>query len=157
MHSELEHIDLLCVNDTTAILNPLTLDGLQAGGSVFMQSQYAEPADVWSHIPAAVQQIFKQKKYHIYFCDMVKIAREMASEADLQMRMQGIVLLGAFLKLTPYAKDSNMGEEQVYEGVEKALNKYFGKRGARVVQDNLNCVKRGYKETKEIPASLINA
>jgi pyruvate-ferredoxin/flavodoxin oxidoreductase len=48
-----------------------------------------------------------------------------------------------------------MNEEQVYEGVEKALTKYFGKRGARVVQDNLNCVKRGYKETKEIPASII--
>jgi pyruvate-ferredoxin/flavodoxin oxidoreductase len=136
-------------------MNPLTLDGLQAGGSIFMQSQYAEAADVWSHIPATVQKIIREKKYKVFFCDMVKIAREMASEADLQMRMQGIVLLGAFLKLTPYAKESNMTEEQVYEGVEKALTKYFGKRGARVVQDNLNCVKRGYKETKEIPATMI--
>ena len=50
-----------------------------------------------------------------------------------------------------------MSDELVYAGVEKALQKYFGKRGDRVVQDNLNCVKRGYKETKEIPASLINA
>ena len=41
--------------------------------------------------------------------------------------------------------------------VKKALNKYFGKRGARVVQDNLNCVKRGYKETKEITANIMNA
>ncbi|MBI1830022.1 MAG: 2-oxoacid:acceptor oxidoreductase family protein, partial [Planctomycetes bacterium] len=155
MHSELEHIDLLCVNDPTAIMNPLTLEGLQAGGSIFMQSPYAQEADVWSHIPATVQKIIHEKKYHVYFCDMVKIAREMASEADLQMRMQGIVLLGAFLKLTPYAKDSNMSEEQVYAGVEKALQKYFGKRGDRVVLDNLNCVKRGYKETKEIPASLM--
>jgi pyruvate-ferredoxin/flavodoxin oxidoreductase len=48
-----------------------------------------------------------------------------------------------------------MTEEQVYQGVEKALTKYFGKRGARVVKDNLNCVQRGYKETKEIPASMI--
>ncbi|HZZ80295.1 MAG TPA: 2-oxoacid:acceptor oxidoreductase family protein [Gemmataceae bacterium] len=155
MHSELEHIDLLCVNDPTAIQNPLTLDGLQAGGAIFMQSQYADAGDVWSHIPAPVQKIIREKKYRVFFCDMVKIAREMASEADLQMRMQGIVLLGAFLKLTPYAKNSNMTDEQVYDGVEKALTKYFGKRGARVVQDNLNCVKRGYSETKEIPASLI--
>jgi len=155
MHSELEHIDLLCVNDPTAIKNPLTLDGLIAGGSIFMQSQYAEASEVWAHIPLTVQKIIREKKYKVFFCDMVKIAREMASEADLQMRMQGIVLLGAFLKLTPYSKDSNMDEEQVYEGVEKALTKYFGKRGTRVVQDNLNCVKRGYKETKEIPAAMI--
>src|SRR5207244_3120728 len=114
MHSELENIDLLCVNDPTAIMNPLTLEGLQPGGSIFMQSPHLEATDVWKHIPAHVRQIIRAKKYKIYFCDMVKIAREMASEADLQMRMQGIVLLGAFLKLTPYAKDSNMTEEQVY-------------------------------------------
>ena len=62
---------------------------------------------------------------------MVKIAREVASGADLQMRMQGIVLLGAFLQLTPYARESEMSDEQVYAGVEKALRKYFGKRGDR--------------------------
>ncbi len=73
------------------------------------------------------------------------------------MRMQGIVLLGAFLKLTPYAKKSNMTDEQVYEGVEKALRKYFGKRGDRVVQDNMTCVKRGYSEMKEIPPEIIHA
>ena len=39
--------------------------------------------------------------------------------------------------------------------VEKALRKYFGKRGDRVVQDNLTCVKRGYGEMKEIPQELI--
>ena len=88
---------------------------------------------------------------------MVKIAREVASRADLQMRMQGIVLLGAFLRLTPYAQQSDMTDEQVYAGVEKALRKYFGKRGDRVVQDNLTCVKRGYSEMKEIPPAVIGA
>jgi pyruvate-ferredoxin/flavodoxin oxidoreductase len=157
MHSELEHIDLLCINDPTAIQSPLTLAGLDAGGAIFMQSPHADAATAWKHIPQSVQKIIRDKKYSVHFCDMVKIAREMASEADLQMRMQGIVLLGAFLKLTPYTKECDMNEEQVYAGVEKALTKYFGKRGARVVQDNLSCVKRGYKETKEIPASIIKA
>ena len=91
----------------------------------------------------------------IYYCDTVKIAREVASVADLQMRMQGIVLLGVFLKLTPYVKESNMTDEQVYAGVEKALRKYFGKRGEQVVQDNLTCVKRGYSEMKEVPGEMI--
>ena len=157
MHSELEHIDLLCINDPTAMLSPNTLEGLQAGGAIFMQSPHTEPKAVWSHLPPTVRQIIRSKKYRIFYCDMVKIAREMASEADLQMRMQGIVLLGAFLKLTPYAKASNMSDDQVYEGVEKALTKYFGKRGARVVQDNLNCVKLGYNDMKEIPPAVINA
>ncbi len=157
MHSELEHIDLLCINDPTAMLNPNTLEGLQPNGAVFMQSVHTEPADVWKHIPPDVQAHIRKRKARVYFCDMVKIAREMASEADLQMRMQGIVLLGAFLKLTPYAKNAQMDDEQVYAGVEKALRKYFGKRGDRVVQDNLNCVKRGYSEMREVPRSLTGA
>jgi pyruvate-ferredoxin/flavodoxin oxidoreductase len=157
IHCELEHVDLLCINDPTAIMNHLTLDGLQPGGSVFMQSPYTEPVDVWKHIPDHVQKLIREKKYRVFYCDMVKIAREVASEADLQMRMQGIVLLGAFLKLTPYAKVSNMSQDEVYAGVEKALRKYFGKRGDRVVQDNLNCVKQGYGDMKEIPQAVITA
>ncbi len=157
MHSELERVELLCVNDPTAILSPLTLKGLVPGGSIFMQSQYAKPEEVWSRIPRVNQQTIRDKKIRVYFCDMVHIAREVASEPDLQMRMQGIVLLGAFLKLTPYAKEAEMSEEQVHVGVEKALEKYFGKRGAQVVQENMTCVRRGYSEMKEIPASIINS
>jgi pyruvate-ferredoxin/flavodoxin oxidoreductase len=155
MHSELEHIDLLCINDPTAILSPETLKGLMPAGAIFMQSPYTDPVDVWKRVPDQNKQAIRDKKIRVFYCDMVTIAREMASEADLQMRMQGIVLLGAFLKLTPYAKQSEMSDEQVYEGVEKALRKYFGKRGDRVVQDNLNCVKRGYSEMKEIPPAVI--
>src|SRR5262249_50680263 len=118
MHSELEHIDLLCINDPTAILSPETMKGLQAGGAIFMQSPYTDPVEVWKRVPDHNKQAIREKKIGVFYTDMVKIAREMASEADLQMRMQGIVLLGAFLKLTPYAKESQMSDEQVYEGVE---------------------------------------
>jgi pyruvate-ferredoxin/flavodoxin oxidoreductase len=104
-----------------------------------------------------VQKIIRERKIRVYYTDMVKIAREVATRADLQMRMQGIVLLGAFLRLTPYAKESHMSDDAVFAGVEKALRKYFGKRGDRVVQDNLTCVKRGYSEMQEIPQSIIQA
>src|SRR5438046_9702414 len=36
----LEHVDLLCINDPTAILSPLTLEGLVPGGATFMRSPY---------------------------------------------------------------------------------------------------------------------
>ena len=50
-----------------------------------------------------------------------------------------------------------MTDDEVYAGVEKALRKYFGKRGEQVVQDNLTCVKRGYEEMKEVPQDVIHA
>jgi len=156
-HSELEFVDLAVLNDTNALFSGNPLEGLVDGGAVFMQSAYTSPADVWQRIPEHHKVSIRKRKIRIFFADMVKIAREVASEADLEMRMQGIVLLGAFLKLTPYAKDSGMSDEEVYAGVEKALRKYFGKRGDRVVQDNLTCAKRGYDEMQEIPQSIIQA
>jgi pyruvate-ferredoxin/flavodoxin oxidoreductase len=156
MHCELEQVDLLCINDPTAVLSPITLHGLVPSGAIFMQSPYTDPAEVWKRVPEQNRRAIRDKKIRVFYIDMVKIAREIASEPDLQMRMQGIVLLGAFLKLTPYARESNMDDEQVYAGVEKALRKYFGKRGDRVVQDNLNCVKRGHGDMKEIPAAIIH-
>lgn len=156
-HSELEHVDLVVLNDTNALFSGDPLTGIVNGGAIFMQSPYTTPADVWQRIPDHQKKTIRDKKLRVFFIDMVKIARTVASEADLEMRMQGIVLLGGFLKLTPYAKESGMTDAEVYGGVEKALRKYFGKRGDQVVQDNLTCVKQGYSDMQEIPAEIINA
>ncbi len=156
-HSELEYVDLVVLNDTNALFSGNPLDGLVEGGAIFMQSHFTNPADVWQRIPARDKNTIRDRHLRVYYIDMVQIAREVASEADLQMRMQGIILLGAFLKLTPYAKLSNMSDEAVHAGVEKALRKYFGKRGEQVVQDNLNCVKRGFSELQEIPREIIHS
>jgi pyruvate-ferredoxin/flavodoxin oxidoreductase len=155
MHSELEHVDLVVLNDTNAMQSGNPLEGMVAGGAIFMQSTQKDPAEVWKRIPAWHKRSIVEKNIRVFYADMVQIAREVASEADLEMRMQGIVLLGAFLKLTPYAGESGMTDDQVYVGVEKALTKYFGKRGEQVVQDNLTCVKRGYKEMQEIPREVM--
>ena len=156
-HSELEYVNLVVLNDTNAILSGNPLSGMVGGGAIFMQSPFVEASDVWERIPDQQKQIIQEKKLRLYYTDMVKIAREVASVADLEMRMQGIVLLGAFLKLTPFSTDSGMTDDEVYAGVEKALRKYFGKRGEQVVQDNLACVKRGYEEMKEVPQDVVNA
>jgi pyruvate-ferredoxin/flavodoxin oxidoreductase len=156
-HSELEYVDLVVLNDPNALLSGDPLKGLVDGGMIFMQSPYKEPIEVWKRIPEHHKQTIRKKRLRVFYADMVKIAREVASVADLEMRMQGIVLLGAFLKLTPYARESGISDEQVYAGVEKALRKYFGKRGERVVQDNLTCVKRGYSEMQEVPPETVAA
>jgi pyruvate-ferredoxin/flavodoxin oxidoreductase len=154
-HAELEHVDLVVLNDTTALQSGNPLSGVEPGGAIYMQSPFTEAADVWARIPPHHKKTIREKELRIYYTDMVKIAREVTSVGDLQMRMQGIVLLGGFLRLTPYARDLGMAEEEVFAGIEKALRKYFGKRGERVIQDNLTCVKRGYHEMQEVPAAII--
>ncbi|MCH2131579.1 MAG: 2-oxoacid:acceptor oxidoreductase family protein, partial [Pirellulaceae bacterium] len=156
-HSELEFVDLVVLNDVNAVLSGNPIKGMVDGGAIFMQSAHKEPQEVWEHIPEFHRQTIRDKGIRVFFADMVQIAREVASVADLEMRMQGIVLLGAFLKLTPYSRESGMSDEQVMGGVEKALRKYFGKRGEQVVQDNLTCVERGYREMQEISRELMEA
>ena len=69
--------------------------------------------------------------------------------------MQGIVLLGIFLKATPFAGQQGLSRDDVIEGAEKSLRKYFGHRGEQVVQDNLTCVRRGFDEVFEVPPDVI--
>lgn len=155
-HSELAYVDLVVLNDSNALISGNPLTGMVDGGAIVMQSPYSDPADVWKRVPPHHQQTIREKQLRLNFLDMVSIARDVASVADLEMRMQGIVLLGAFLKLTPFSQDAAMSDDEVYAGVEKALRKYFGKRGEQVVQDNLTCVKRGYSEINEVPRDIIN-
>jgi pyruvate-ferredoxin/flavodoxin oxidoreductase len=157
LHSELEHVDLVVLNDTNALFSGNPLVGLVDGGAIFMQSVHENPSDVWCRVPAHHQRTIRERRLRVFYADMVSIAIDVATEADLRMRMQGIVLLGAFLRLTPYAEESGMSNEDVYAGVEAALRKYFGKRGEQVVRDNLTCVKRGYEELREVPRGLIEA
>src|SRR5438132_3431243 len=50
IHSELEHVDLVVVNDPTAMLSPEPIKGMVDGGAVFMQSPYSDPVEVWKRI-----------------------------------------------------------------------------------------------------------
>ena len=87
--------------------------------------------------------------------DAVKIAREESPIPDLEVRMQGIVLLGVFLKATPFAAAAGLSDDEVMVGVEKAVRKYFGKRGEAVVQANLRSIQRGYGESFVLPEEII--
>ena len=154
-HSELAHVEFIPLNDVNAFNLGNPLDGIAEGGSVFIQSPETDPARVWSHIPAYGQKIIRNKKLKVYFLDTVKIAREIATDADLQQRMQGVCLVGIFIRVTPFAARARMGDEQVMESVEKYIRKYFGKRGEHVVQENLRCVREGLKSVMQIPAEII--
>jgi pyruvate-ferredoxin/flavodoxin oxidoreductase len=156
-HNELNHVEFIPLNDVNAFNLGNPLEGIAEGGKVFIQSPSLDPQEVWDGIPAYGQKIIRTKRLKVYYLDTVKIAREIATDPDLQQRMQGVVLVGIFIKVTPFAGRSGMGEEQVLQAVEKYIRKYFGKRGEKVVQENLRCVREGLKNVQEIPEKLISA
>jgi pyruvate-ferredoxin/flavodoxin oxidoreductase len=157
VHSELEHVEFIPLNDVNAFNLENPLAGLLDNGMVFVQSPKTEPTEIWAAVPAWARRNLIQKNARVFALDTVKIAKEVSSLADLQQRMQGIVLLGVFLRVTPFTADSGISDDDLFKGVEKALRKYFGKRGERVVQDNLKAVSRGYRELMEIPRDVMLA
>jgi len=156
-HCELEHVEFVPMNDVNAFNLGNPLAGLHDRGMIFIQSDKTDPTRVWAGIPHYAKKIIRDKQIRVYFLDTVKIAREVATSSDLIQRMQGIVLLGIFLRVTPFRESGHISEEQLFAGVEKSLRKYFGKRGEQVVRDNLLAVKRGYSEVIEVPLETILA
>lgn len=154
-HSELNHVEFIPLNDVNAFNLGNPLEGIAHEGSVFIQSPRLDPEAVWRDIPAYGQKLIRNKRLKVYYLDTVKIARDIATDADLQQRMQGVVLVGIFIRVTPFAERSGMTDDQVLVSVEKYIRKYFGKRGEKVVQENLTCVREGLKGVRQIPQELI--
>ena len=82
--------------------------------------------------------------------DTARIARETTRQPDLVQRMQGIVLVGVFLRVAPFVERQGLSEAELFAGVERSLRKFFGKRGEAVIQENLAAVRRGYAEIVEV-------
>ena len=149
LHAELNRVDFVAVQDGNAFLSGDPLDGLVDGGAVYMQSALP-PEQFWNELPAVARKRIREHKLRLYTLDAAGIARETSTRVDLQVRMQGIVLLGAFLRLTPFAQRAGLDESALFAALEKTLEKYFGKRGAQVVADNMTAARRGYREVTEV-------
>ena len=154
-HCELIHVDLVALNDLNAFHLGNPLAGLAEDGIVFVQSPEREAERFWAAIPPAAQRFLREKRIRVFYSDSVAIAREVSSSPALILRMQGIVMLGAFLRITPFQNQLGLAAEQLFQGVEASLTKYFGKRGRKVVEDNLRAVRRGYAEVRELPREVI--
>ncbi|WP_456476425.1 2-oxoacid:acceptor oxidoreductase family protein [Oceanithermus sp.] len=155
IRSELRNVEMIAINDPNALHYTNPFKGLKPGGVVWMQSFAKDARDVWASIPAWARRTIRENGYRLFAIDTVDIAREVSSRPDLVMRMQGIVLLGVYLRVAPFVERLKLSEEELWERVEKIIRKYFGKRGEQVVKDNMTAIQRGYREIIEVPADVI--
>ena len=156
-HAELRHVDFVPLNNVNAfnIGNPLT--GLVPGGTVFIQHPSRDPNLVWSTIPPSARRFIRENRIRVLALDAVKVAQDVSSQRELAQRMQGIVLLGVFLRVAPFVQARGLSDAAIDATVEKSLRKFFGKRGDKVVQENLAAVTRGRTEVFEIPQDIMVA
>jgi pyruvate-ferredoxin/flavodoxin oxidoreductase len=153
-HGELEHIDFVALHDVAAFRQGSPLRGLVDGGTVFVASDQSDPEAIWSSIPVEARTEILARDLRLAALDTAGLARARAPRPDLVVRMQGVALLGVFLRLTPFAGRAGLGRDQLLAAVRPQLERFFGKRGGRVVEANLDLVAAAYDGVSDVTAAL---
>ncbi len=149
LNCELKHVNVVLSPDPNVFRNSDPLAGLAPDGVFVLQSDRT-PKDLWHSLPAEAQQTIKDRTIRLYSLNAFKIAMDEASDAELRYRMQGAAFMGAFFRVSGLAEREGLDEQRLFEGIKKQLQKKFGHLGARVVEDNVRVIRRGYDEVEAV-------
>ncbi|MES9967597.1 MAG: 2-oxoacid:acceptor oxidoreductase family protein, partial [Sedimenticola sp.] len=150
LNCEYHYVDVVLSPDANVFGHSNPLYGLKKGGTFIIQSNLETAQEVWAQIPIQGQKFIVDNDIRIFYVDGFKIAKEEASNPELQFRMQGNAFQGAFFAASPLMERANLTEEGLFEAIEVQLRDKFGSKGERVVTDNLRVVRRGFDECVEI-------
>lgn len=155
MNCEFFFVDVVLSPDPNVFKHTNALAGLKEGGVFIIQSEKHKPEEVWADIPKRYQKLIVDKNIRVFYIDGFKIAREEATDPELQLRMQGIAFQGAFFAASPVMKNAGLDDASLLKAIEAQVQSKFGAKGQRVVDDNMRVVKRGFDEIREIKDKVV--
>jgi pyruvate-ferredoxin/flavodoxin oxidoreductase len=153
-HGELREVELVPVHDVAAFRHGAPLDGLVDGGTVFLHSPLTDPGAIWATLPSSARAEILAREIRVTAMDTAALARRHAPRPELTVRMQGVALVGVFLRLAPFAERLGMGGEQLFEALRGVLQRYFGKRGTSVVDANLALIREAFESIIDVTAAI---
>jgi pyruvate-ferredoxin/flavodoxin oxidoreductase len=143
-HSELELVDFVALHDVTAFRQGSPLRGLVDGGTIFVPSPLPDAQAIWAAVPADDRMEIAQRRIRVVALDSAGLAKRYAPRPELVVRMQGIALVGAFLRVAPLAERAGLSREALLHAVRERLGRFYGKRGKAVLDANLAVVTAAY-------------
>jgi pyruvate-ferredoxin/flavodoxin oxidoreductase len=153
-HAELDHVDLVPLHDVSAFALGDPLAGLVDGGTLFLQSELTDPAAIWATIPTGARAELIRRRIRVTALDTAALARARSPRPDLVLRMQGIALVGVFLRVSPFASAAGLDRAALLAAVGERLGRFFGKRGRAVIDANLELVAAAYDGLIDVSAAL---
>jgi pyruvate-ferredoxin/flavodoxin oxidoreductase len=153
IHAELRTVDFVPIHDVSAFDLGDPLAGLVDGGTLFIQSPLEEPEAIWRAIPATARDEIERRRIRVTALDTAGLARAHAPRADLEVRMQGIALVGVFLRVAPFADRAGLDRTGLLREVRSRLGRFFGKRGAHVIAANMAVIEAAYDGLIDVTAS----
>ena len=156
-HAELDRVDFVPLHDVSAFNLGDPLAGLVDGGDLFIQSPLASAEQVWATIPAPARAELLARRIRVTALDTAGLALRHAPRPDLQLRMQGVALVGVFLRVAPFAARAGLDREALLEAVRGQLARFFGKRGGAVVEANLAVIAEAWDRLIDVTAEITAA
>jgi len=150
VNCEYFYVDVVLSPDPNVFSHTNALAGLKEGGVLVMQSDAKTPDEFWGSIPRQYRQDIVDRDIRVFYLDAFRIARDEATDPELQLRMQGIAFQGAFFATSPLLEKHGLSEDKLLHAIHDQLQRKFGSKGARVVEDNLRVVRRGFEEAVEV-------
>ena len=154
LHAELDRVDFVPLHDVSAFGQGDPLAGLVDGGDLFIQSPLVDPEAIWLSIPASARAEILARNIRVTALDTAELARRHAPRPDLQVRMQGVALVGVFLRVSPFAQRARLGRDALLAAVRDRLGRFFGKRGGSVVAANLEVITEAYDGLVDVSAAI---
>ena len=150
LNCEYHFVDVVMSPDPNVFGHSNPLAGLKRGGTFIIQSSL-EPEQQWAMLPRWARRFILENDIRLFIVDGFRIAREEASNPELQLRMQGNAFQGAFFAASPVMELAGLDEKRLFAAIGNQLQAKFGAKGKKVVEDNLRIVRRGFDEVQEVP------
>lgn len=115
------------------------LDPAVTGATLLLNSPY-DAGEVWSHLPAGVQQTIVEKKIRLFSIN----ANAVAKETQLGNRINTI------MQTCFFAISGVLPREEAIEKIKESIRKTYGKRGEPVVRQNFAAVDASLAHLHEI-------
>jgi pyruvate-ferredoxin/flavodoxin oxidoreductase len=154
LHSELTEVDFVPLFDLNSFKQGNPLTGLVDGGTVFVPTPLTDPQEIWDALPPATRAEMTARKLRLLALDSASLAKKYAPRPELEIRMNGVALVGVFLKVSPFAERAGLDRAALVESVRANLTRFFGKRGAAVVDANLAVIQGAYNGVIDVTAAI---
>ena len=108
--------------------NPLA--GLKKGGVFIIQSDLGRAETSGHAFPRWPEGSSSRSEIRVFYLDAFKIAREEASDPELQLRMQGNAFQGAFFaRFAVMKRTPDLSEETLFHAIETQLEAQVRRQG----------------------------
>ena len=156
LNCQLSQVDVVLSPDPNVFSHSNPLTGLIDGGAFVIQSDLT-PEELWANLPGYAHRTIREQGIRVFYMDAFAVAREEASDPNLEFRMQGAVFQGAFFRAAPLMEREGLSEEDLFGAIKDQLQEKFGSKGQKIVDDNYRVIRRGFDELLELDTAAMEA